>query len=564
MSSATASRVQFCGADFGKLCGRRSNLGDHRIDSQLCLANRSKGADKVSKVGGCLTLSSDVHGNVYSNLFLRKPESVTLLGFRLLCQENDSGGASCEGDITGYDRNSLEKLWGRLKNAIDELKAVRFDNNMIHRIVKESIALQDKAFRLSNDLNQTPGVVQETIAEVCIARDAVQKATLALYLAEAWLQILMKPLEAAGYHASEVDDEVSEAMIWGERATEFEREANQDVKYAEAAFHRALKSHFVSQIQETNQGQLLDGNTAFQNALSDIVDGVSSETSLGKLWDDLHKAIKELKNVRLRNNMCKEIAQEWNSLQDKASSVSNDPEVRFEYESRASEVEDLLLATMIWGERSVQFEREASQDVRDAENAFQRALKSHFDSQIRKTTQGQLLDGSTTVQNVLSNIVDGVSSETSLEELWDNLHNAVKELKAVRLRNNMIQTLVNESIARQDKTSSSNDLNHTPDVVPGTIDEVCVATLALSLVEASLKILMKPLEAAGYHASEVEDEVLEAMSLGETAVDLEREANQDVKDAEAGFQRSLTSHAQGQVLDTTLVDDDEILSDMAE
>ncbi|CAE6142609.1 unnamed protein product [Arabidopsis arenosa] len=141
-----------------------------------------------------------------------------------------------------------------------------------------------------------------------------------------------------------------------------------------------------------------------------------------------------------------------------------------------------------------------------------------------------MLGENTTVHNVLSDMVDRASSETSLEELWYRLHTAITELQAVRFSNTMNRKVINELIALQDKESNVSN-------------EVCIAreavqkaTLALSLAEARLQVLM---ESARHDASEVEDEVLKTMIWGEKAIELEREATQDVKDAEAAFERAL-------------------------
>ncbi|KAG7558013.1 hypothetical protein ISN44_As11g039340 [Arabidopsis suecica] len=171
--------------------------------------------------------------------------------------------------------------------------------------------------------------------------------------------------------ASEVEDEVVETMIWGEKDVELEREATQDVKDAEAALQRALQSSlFDSQTQKSTQGPMLGENTTVHNVLSDMVDRVSSETSLGELWEAVQKATLALSLAEARLQVLMESARH-----------------------EASEIEDEVLKTMIWGEKAIELEREATQDVKDAEAAFERELQaSLFYSQVH----GQVLDGKPT------------------------------------------------------------------------------------------------------------------------------------------------------------------------
>nr|AAB61017.1 A_IG002N01.7 gene product [Arabidopsis thaliana] len=113
-----------------------------------------------------------------------------------------------------------------------------------------------------------------------------------------------------------------------------------------------------------------------------------------------------------------------------------------------------------------------------------------------------------------------MSGKTNLEELWDQLHYAIRALKALRFDNTMRQKAIDKLIALQEKESiASNEECIAREVVQE-------ATLELSLGEARLQQVL--VESAGHNASEVEDKVWETMILGEKAVELERDTTQDV------------------------------------
>jgi monovalent cation:proton antiporter-2 (CPA2) family protein len=174
-------------------------------------------------------LNADFNGRFYGHLLPAKPQNVPL-GFRLLCQSSDSVG-----DLVGNDRNlefaegsddrevtfskeekdtreqdsapSLEELRDLLNKATKELEVASLNSTMFEekaqRISEVAIALKDEAASAWNDVNQTLNVVQEAVDEESVAKEAVQKATMALSLAEARLQVALESLEAEGYNTSE-------------------------------------------------------------------------------------------------------------------------------------------------------------------------------------------------------------------------------------------------------------------------------------------------------------------------------------------------------------------------
>lgn len=215
-----------------RLCpkGLGNIFWDPKIDSKLRSASRLK---RSVSYRGSLTLNAGFAGRFYGPLLPSKPKNVRLV-FRLLCQSSDSVG-----DLDGNDRNlefaessddrevtfskeekdtkeqdstpSLEELRDLLQKATKELEVASLNSTMFEekaqRISEVAIALKDEAASAWNDVNQTLNVVQETVDEECVAKEAVQKATMALSLAEARLQVALESLEEAGQDTSEVSEE---------------------------------------------------------------------------------------------------------------------------------------------------------------------------------------------------------------------------------------------------------------------------------------------------------------------------------------------------------------------
>ncbi|KAL1200010.1 K(+) efflux antiporter 2 [Cardamine amara subsp. amara] len=267
MDFACSVKLQsmFHGADCASYClpnrmisarlypkGLGSRFFDPKIDSKVRTANRLK---RSVRYRGSLTLNASLTGRFYGHLLPTKPTNAPL-GFRLLCHGSDSVG-----DLDGNDRNlefaessddrevtfskeekdtreqdstpSLEELRDLLHKATKELEVASLNSTMFEekaqRISEVAIALKDEAASAWNDVNQTLNVVQETVDEECVAKEAVQKATMALSLAEARLQVALESLEASGHNTSEVSEE-SEARDGVKDKEEALLSAKEDIK----------------------------------------------------------------------------------------------------------------------------------------------------------------------------------------------------------------------------------------------------------------------------------------------------------------------------------------------
>ncbi|GMP43388.1 hypothetical protein CsSME_00012762 [Camellia sinensis var. sinensis] len=75
------------------------------------------------------------------------------------------------------------------------------------RISEAAIALKDEAANAWDNVNSTRNTIQEIVNEETVAQEAVQKATMALSLAETRLQVVVDSLEAAKGRKSDLEYE---------------------------------------------------------------------------------------------------------------------------------------------------------------------------------------------------------------------------------------------------------------------------------------------------------------------------------------------------------------------
>ncbi|VFQ75691.1 unnamed protein product [Cuscuta campestris] len=91
---------------------------------------------------------------------------------------------------------SLEDLRELLQKALMDLEIARINSTMFEdkaqRISEAAIALKDDAANAWNDVNKALNSIQETLDEEAMAKEAIQKATMSLSLAEARLQVVKK------------------------------------------------------------------------------------------------------------------------------------------------------------------------------------------------------------------------------------------------------------------------------------------------------------------------------------------------------------------------------------
>uniref|UniRef100_A0A6N2LBA8 RCK N-terminal domain-containing protein n=1 Tax=Salix viminalis TaxID=40686 RepID=A0A6N2LBA8_SALVM len=225
---------------------------------------------------------------------------------------------------------SLDELKELLQKATRELEVARLNSTMFEEkaqsISETAIALQDEAESAWNDVNSTLDMIQDIVNKESVAKESVQKATMALSLAEAMFKVAV---------------ESTKSMKEGVDSLEGSGES----------------------IVENNDKEDYETILAAQNDIRECQENLANcEAELRRL-----RSIKE------------ELQKEVDVLNEKAEKA----------QMNALEAEEDVANIMLLAEQAVAFELEATQRVSDAEIALQKAEKSlstsHVD--IQETAQ---------------------------------------------------------------------------------------------------------------------------------------------------------------------------------
>ncbi|XP_030533561.1 K(+) efflux antiporter 2, chloroplastic [Rhodamnia argentea] len=137
-----------------------------------------------------------VNGNGRNVEFIESTESSELIDVSDTADSREEGGREEKDD---REPPSLEELRDLLQKALKELEVARINSTIFEekaqRISETAIALKDEAQKAWDNVNSTVNTVQDAVNEECIAKEAVQKATMALSLAEARLRVALESVE---------------------------------------------------------------------------------------------------------------------------------------------------------------------------------------------------------------------------------------------------------------------------------------------------------------------------------------------------------------------------------
>ncbi|KAI4315958.1 hypothetical protein L6164_023981 [Bauhinia variegata] len=270
-----------------------------------------------------------VAGNDRSVDYLESPDGDPSIGATSSAELNAS---SQEGQVE-VEAPSIDELKEQLQKAIKELEVARVNSTMFEEKVKKisetAIALQDEAAHAWTDVNSTLEAIQQMVNEEYVAKEAVQKATMALSLAEAKLQVVVESKDAA----KGVDDSPQVAI-----------ESNEDNDIAEE------EKVFLIVQEEIKECQ-----TSLANC----------EAELRRMQDKKEELQKEVQRLN-------EIAETT--------------------QLNALKAEEDVTNIMLLAEQAVAFELEAAQCVNDAEIALQRAEKSLSSSNVDSLDTIQVQD----------------------------------------------------------------------------------------------------------------------------------------------------------------------------
>ncbi|CAN6711105.1 unnamed protein product [Malus baccata var. baccata] len=227
---------------------------------------------------------------------------------------------------------TLDELKELLQNAMKELEAARLNSTMFEekaqRISEAAISLQDEAANAWNNVNLTLDAVQEIVNEETITKEGVQKATMALSLAEARLQVAVESLGVAKRERS--SSEISQ-----------ENDGEHDCKEEEKA--------------------LLVSQEDFKECQANLAICEAELMRLQSKKEELQKEVDRLNEVAEKSQLS------------------------------ALKAEEDVTNIMLLAEQAVAFELEAAKRVNDAEIALQRAEKSSSNSIVDTTEKGQVL-----------------------------------------------------------------------------------------------------------------------------------------------------------------------------
>ncbi|CAN1237009.1 K(+) efflux antiporter 2, chloroplastic [Linum grandiflorum] len=190
----------------------------------------------------------------------------------------DSSDSVKDGEEKEADMLSLDELRELLQKAVKELEVARLNSAMFEekaqQISEAAIALKDDATTAWNDVDSALDVIQQIVNEESVAKEAAQKATMSLSLAEARLMVAIESPEESPRTDIEGEDNGQDQVILA---------AQEDVKIC---LETSLKC-------EAELKQLQNKKEEMQQEL-DRLKGVAD-----KVQEDALKAEEEVGNVML-------------------------------------------------------------------------------------------------------------------------------------------------------------------------------------------------------------------------------------------------------------------------
>ncbi|KAI8572238.1 hypothetical protein RHMOL_Rhmol01G0182400 [Rhododendron molle] len=278
---------------------------------------------------------------------------------------NGSGVLGKEEDKVGPTLDELKEM---LQMALKELEVARLNSTMFEekaqRISEAAISLKDEAANVQDNVDSTLNAIQDVVNEESAAKEAVQKATMALSLAEARLQVAVASLEAVKGRSG----------------------------YQEAL--RKSDSEYKSVGEESNFPGKEEG--VFSVAQSDVRDCRAT----------LENREEELRRLQSRKE---ELQKEVDRLNEFAGKIQRN----------ALKAEEDVANVMLLAEQAVAFELEAAQRVNDAEIALQRAEKALSVLHVEDMETMVLQNGSSSQGQALSEeeLVEGKVSQGESDDI---------------------------------------------------------------------------------------------------------------------------------------------------
>lgn len=321
------------------------------------LASQCQGNDSVAFVDGSNRDVDIIEG-------VGDESSRTDANFTTEPSSPKEGSGGEEGEVP-----TLEELRELLQKALNDLEAARVNSTMFEgqaqKISEAAIALKDEAESAQGDVNNALNSIQETITEETVAKEAILKATTALSLAEAKLQVAVDSLRAA-------------------------KERNGP--------------------QETSIDNLSD-----ESGREELNTCEKEEEALLAAQEDIRECQDNLKNCEAELKRLQDKKEELQKEVDRLNVVAEQAQLN------ALKAEEDVAKIMLLAEQAVAFELEAAQRVNDAEIALQRAEKNLATSPVDipdamvpqngSSSQDLLLADEAVVEEVSEGTIDSIGEQ---------------------------------------------------------------------------------------------------------------------------------------------------------
>ncbi|XP_027907380.1 K(+) efflux antiporter 2, chloroplastic [Vigna unguiculata] len=235
--------------------------------------------------------------------------------FESLGEDGQEGRKEAGGEVA--EEQNVDELKELLQKAKKELEAARENSiafeEKVKKISETAIFLQDEAASAWNNVTHTLDIIQDIVGQEFVAKEAVQKATMSLSLAEARLQVAIESFEVTKetYDSSQGSNNINDDKDIMEEAKEL-LDAEEDIK---------------------------EGQTNLSNCEN------------------------ELRGLQCRKE---ELQNEVNNLHEVAEQA----------QLKAAKAEEDVASIMLLAEKAVAAEIDAAQHVNDAEIALQKLEKS--------------------------------------------------------------------------------------------------------------------------------------------------------------------------------------------
>lgn len=282
-----------------------------------------------------------------------------------------SGGEKDERE-TEEEVPTMDELRESLQKARKELEVARMNSAMFEEkaqnISETAFALKDKAENARLDVDRALEMIEEVVNEELNAKEAVQKATMTLSLAEARLQVAMESVKAS---------------------------------------------------------RIGNGNLSPEGALGRDTENESEEE------ETLLVTQEEIKECKLALEKCEvELIGVQNKKEELQKEVNRLKEVAERAQMNALKAEDDVANVMLLAEKAVALELEASQRVSDAEIALQRAEKrlSLSSSQADVTDSADHQGGLPSLNEDVPSEEEILGQETSLANGFESEKDVVTEV----------------------------------------------------------------------------------------------------------------------------------------